>query len=91
MRYVLEVIKFITLKEGENGWVNSTGGKNLHIGYMKARFKTKEEAVLYYDMHNPHMRSLNANNTYKSGLDPTTKLLYIVRDDYLLYATVDKF
>ena len=91
MPYVLEVIKFITLTEGENGWINSSGAVNLHIGYMKSSFKTKEAAVLYYDTHNPHMRSLNAHNTYKSGCDPTTKLLYIVRDDYLIFATVDKF
>jgi len=91
MRYVLEVIKVITLTEGDNGWINSTCRKRKHIGYMKSRFKTKEEAVSYYDTHNPHMRSLNANNTYKSDCDPNTKLLYIVRNDYLIFATVDGF
>ena len=53
-------------------------GKIKHIGYMKGKFKTKKDAVSYYDKHNPHMRSLNAHNTYKSDWDPKTKLLYIV-------------
>ena len=37
------------------------------------------------------MRSLNAHNTYISDWDPNTKLLYIVRDDYLINATIDCF
>ena len=88
--YVLEVVEFITEKEGDNGWLN-LGGKFKHIGYMKAKFKTKKDAVSYYDRHNPHMRSLNTHNTYISDWDPNTKLLYIVRDDYLINATIDCF
>ena len=42
--YVLEVVKFIREKEGENGWLNK-GGKLEHVGYMKARFKTKNEVT----------------------------------------------
>jgi hypothetical protein len=37
------------------------------------------------------MRSLNAHNTYESDWDPNTKLLYIVREDYDINATIDCF
>ena len=86
-KYVLEVLEFITEKEGDNSWLSQIK----HIGYMKGKFKTKKDAVSYYDRHNPHMRSLNAHNTYASDWDPKTKLLYIVRDDYLINATIDCF
>jgi hypothetical protein len=66
-------------------------GKQEHIGYMKHKFKTKKEACDYYDKHNPHMRPLNAHNTYKSDWDPTTKLLYIVRKDYMLTDNIENF
>ena len=84
-RYVLEVLQFIIEKDGAHP-VKS------HIGYMKGKFKTKKDAVSYYDKHNPHMRSLNAHNSYISDWDPNTKLLYIVRDDSdLINATIDCF
>ena len=83
--YVLEVLEFITEDDVENG------RKIKHLGYMKGKFKTKKDAVSYYDRHNPHMRSLNAHNNYKSDWDPNTKLLYIVRDDYFIYASIDCF
>ena len=88
--YVLEVIEFITEKCGEEGWFKLCG-KYKHIGYMKAKFKTKNDAVSYYDRHNPHMRSLNTYNEYKSDWDPNTKLLYIVREDYFINSTIDCF
>tara|TARA_B100000161_G_C33446079_1_gene366919 strand:+ start:309 stop:608 length:300 start_codon:yes stop_codon:yes gene_type:complete len=84
--YVLEVLEFITEKEGNNGWLVQ-GGKMKHIGYMKAKFKTKEDAVSYYNRNNPHMRSLNNCSDW----DPNTKLLYIIRDDYLINPTIDCF
>ena len=80
--YTLEVLQFM------GGDVN---GREEHIGYMKGKFKTKKDAVSYYDRHNPHMRSLNAHNNYRSDWDPNTKLFYIVRDDYLINATIDCF
>ena len=90
-KYVLEVCEFITEREGDNGWL-AQGGKIKHIGYMKGKFKTKKDAVSYYDRHNPHMRSLNGYGyNYRSDWDPNTKLLYIVRDDYLIIPTVDCF
>ena len=55
------------------------------------KLKTKKDAILYYDRHNPHMRSLNAHNNYKSDWDPNTKLLYILREDYGIIATIDPF
>jgi len=88
--YVLEVVEFITEKCGEEGWFKLCG-KYKHIGYMKAKFKTKKDAVSYYDRHNPHMRSLNTDKKYKSDWDPNTKLLYIVRDDYFINSTIDCF
>ena len=89
--YVLEVLEFITEKEGDNGWL-AQGGKIKHIGYMKGKFKTKKDAVSYYNRHNPHMRSLKCDdNNYRSDWDPNTKLLYIVRDDYLINASIDCF
>ena len=89
-KYVLEVLKFITEKDGKDGRI-AQDGKIKHIGYMKGKFKTKKDAVSYYDRHNPHMRSLNAHNNYKSDWDPNTKLLYIVRDDYLINSTINCF
>lgn len=88
--YVLEVIKFIVERDGPDGWVNK-GGKQEHIGYMKAKFKTKNDACSYYDRHNPHMRKLNAHNTYESDWDPDTHLMYIVRKDYMLNDNIPPF
>ena len=79
--YVLEVIRVTT----------GINGKDEHIGYMKAKFKTKKDACSYYDRHNPHMRKLNAHGNYKSDWDPNTKLLYIVRKDYFINDTIDPF
>ena len=87
--YVLEVLEYVTEKQQDNALQQN--GKIKHIGYMKAKFKTKKHAVSYYNRHNTHMRCLNAYNTYKSDWDPETKLLYIVRDDYLISPTVDCF
>jgi len=90
-KYVLEVCKFITEKEGENGWLK-LGTKIKHIGYMKAKFSTKDAAVSYYNKNNVHMRSLKSSDgEYRSDWDPDTKLLYIVRKDHMIYATVDCF
>ena len=33
-KYVLEVLEFITEKEGDNGWLAQVG-KIKHIGYMR--------------------------------------------------------
>jgi hypothetical protein len=88
--YVLEVIKFISKSDGPDGWINK-GGNQEHLGYMKANFKTKEDACSYYDRHNPHMRGLNAHGTFESDWDPKTELLYIVREDYGLIDNIPPF
>ena len=85
--YVLEVVKFITEREN----LSNEYGKYEHIGYMKLKFNTKDECVTYYNTHNLHMRSLNAHGTYASDWDARTKLLYIVREDHMLNATIDPF
>lgn len=88
--YVLEIIRFITEKDGENGWLNK-GTKLEHVGYMKVKFKTKKEACLYYKKYNPHTRELNAYGDYKSDWDPNTKLLYIIHKYYSIYMSIPPF
>jgi hypothetical protein len=72
--YMLEVQKYI-----EDAHAKKLNGRFKHVGYIKKLFRSKREACEYYDMHNPHMRSLNAHRTYKSDWDPETKLRYLVR------------
>ena len=79
--YVLQVVRFIAEEFGENGW-REKGGKREHVGFMKAKFRTKEDCCAYYDTNNSHMRKLNAHGTYASDWDPNTKLIYIVREDH---------
>lgn len=62
-----------------------------HIGYMKRRFRDKNEACIYYDANNKHMRRLNAHNNFKSDWDPDTRLAYIVRCDYGMTLTIKTF
>ena len=88
--YVLEVVKFITDKNGDDGWL-ANDGKEQHIGYMKAKFRTKKDACSYYDRNNPHMRSLNAHGTYRSDWDLETQLRYIVREDHHLNDSIPPF
>lgn len=76
--FVLEVVRFI---RDHDEWMVK-GSKHEHVGYMRANFCTKEAAATYYDRHNPHMRRLNAFNTWKSDWDPDTSLLYIVRENH---------
>ena len=85
--YVLEVLEFIT----ETEQFIMQAGKIKHIGYMKGKFKFKKDAVSYYNRHNPHMRPLNEHANERSDWDPNTKLLYIIRRDFLINATVDCF
>ena len=78
--YVLEVVKF-----------NSESG-NEHMGYMDAKgFRTKTAACDYYNKHNPHMRKLNAYNTYESDWVPITNLSYIVRKDFAINCNIPPF
>ena len=88
--YILEVVKYITEKDGPNGWTTK-GTHYEHLGYMNKTFKTKREACEYYDVHNTHMRPLNAVGNYVSDWDPNTRRMYIVRKDYTLYASIPPF
>jgi hypothetical protein len=55
-------------------------GKNEHLGYINMIFKTKKQACDYYDKHNPHLRPLNAHNTYRSDWDTETYIEYVIRE-----------
>jgi len=79
MNYILEVQRF--------EW----NGKSEHVGYMNKIFKTKQEASDYYDKFNPHMRSLHAHNSWCSDWDPSSYLMYIVRERYYEYLKIPAF
>ena len=66
-------------------------GKSEHIGYMNKLFKTKQKACDYYDSFNPHLRSLNAHKNWCSDWDPTTDLMYIVREYFYEYLKIPPF
>lgn len=88
MPYILEVQQFDI-----HGHIihPEWNGKSQHIGYMNKIFKTKQDACEYYDKFNPHMRSLNAHNTWCSDWDPNTKLMYIVREHFCEYKIIPPF
>ena len=87
MPFVLEVVRFITDSEE---W-HAKGGKLEHAGYMRAIFRTKKDAASYYDRHNPHMRGLNAHNTWCSDWDPVTHFKYIVRVHHNIIESIPPF
>jgi hypothetical protein len=88
MAFILEVQKF---NYQGNKLHPEWNGKCEHIGYMNIIFKSKQQACAYYDKHNPHMRSLNAHNTWRSDYDPNTYLLYIVRERGEEYLKIPPF
>ena len=88
MWYILEVQRFDSDGHLQHPEWN---GKAEHIGYMNKLFRTKNEAVNYYDIHNHHMRSLNAHNTWISDWDPNTRLRYVVRKGYGEYLKIPPF
>ncbi len=88
MPYILEVQHFNANGHNENPEWN---GKCEHIGYMNKIFKTQQEACEYYDLFNPHMRSLNAHNNWRSDWDPETGLMYIVRERFYEYLKIPTF
>ena len=87
MTFVLEVVRFF---EVADEW-RAKGGKQEHVGYMRARFRTINDAASYYNRHNPRMRGLNAHGTWESDWDPNTRLMYIVRRDHHLIQTIAPF
>lgn len=78
MSYILEIQQY----DDDFHPFQERNGLFTHIGYMDKSFTTKDEACRYYDHHNSHMRSLNANYDWISDVDPHTKLRYIVRNGY---------
>jgi hypothetical protein len=84
--YTLEVLEFQPPEDASE--FTST---YKHVGYMDARFRTKMDAASYYNRHNPHMRSLNAHNTWASDWDPKTQRAYVVRVDIDVESTVPPF
>ena len=89
--WTLEVCRFGETKEGERTETSQCAPRIEHVGYMRAHFRTKKDAANYYDRHNPHMRNLNAHNTWRSDWDPNDHLLYIVREDFHINATIPPF
>ena len=79
--WVLEVVRY------------TPGIGREHMGYMDKVFKTRTEAAAYYNLHNPHMRPLNAHKTWRSDWDPAQTLArqYIVRRDHGICRTVPPF
>jgi hypothetical protein len=53
--YILEVQKFILQPLEEKGFI--------HIGYMNKVFKSKREAIEFYNNHNPRMRNIKAHGS----------------------------
>jgi hypothetical protein len=88
--YVLEVVRIVTEKNGDDGLLIKYG-KLEHIGYMNKKFKSKNDACSFYNTYNKHMRPLNLYNTYMSGCDPNNRRLYIVRTDYGLHTNIHPF
>ena len=87
-RYVLEVQRYdVDANNTHPEWC----GRCEHIGYMNYIFETKQKACDYYDKYNPHLRSLNAHNTWRSDWDPDTKLLYVVREHNSEYLKIPPF
>jgi len=78
MTYIFEVQKFIR-------------GKRKHIGFMNKVFNSKQEAGLYYDTFNPHMRQFTHNTTWRSDWDPDTKLMFVVRKKFTQKLTIPSF
>lgn len=76
MPFILEVQKHHPIETQEYPeWC----GIYEHMGFMNAVFKTKKEAILYYDKHNPQMKSLAQCKDQVSDIDEHTQLRYIVR------------
>lgn len=97
--WVLEVVKLKEIEEGQYGTYHFNMNTHLpskyeHIGYMKAIFRRKKDACMYYREHNPHMREILKHPIFKeyiSDWDPETRLAYIIRKFCNVALTVDPF
>jgi hypothetical protein len=79
MPYVLEVQKM--------EW----NSKSQHIGYMNKIFETQHDACIYYNKFNQHMSPMSIKNNYCSDWDPSTYLMYIVRQHFYEYLHIAPF
>ena len=86
--YILEIQRF-----DNNGPTTHPewNGKSEHVGYMNKIFETKQAACDYYDQFNPHMRSLNAHESWCSDWDPNNRLMYVVRRHFCEYLKIKPF
>ena len=80
--YVFEVVKVILDKNIPDGYI--------HIGYMNVWFKSRKDAIEYYDAWNPQMRSMKQCPDI-SDCDPTTGLTYIIRENYNIRGSIEPF
>ena len=88
MPYILEVQRFNPSgHEIHPNW----NGKSEHVGYINKVFATQKEAGEYYDEFNPHMRKLNAHNTWMSDWGPRNGFMYIVRERFYEYLIIPPF
>ena len=65
--FILEIQQFIV------------GSGFIHSGYMNRLFNSRKAAADYYNLHNPHMRDLNAHGNWCSDWDVNDKLRAVVR------------
>ena len=65
--FILEVQEFII------------GKGFIHAGYINKLFSSREIAADYYNLHNPHMRELNAHGNWCSDMNITDKRRVVVR------------
>lgn len=81
MAYTLEVCRRVPM---------GNGCKYIHVGYMRAIFKSKNAACEYYSRHNPHMRRMFAvsKGAFYSESDPVTELMYVVREKHHLIEAI---
>ena len=80
--YVFEVVKPVQDQNISDGYI--------HLGYMNVWFKSKLEAIEYYDAWNPQMRSMKQCFDI-SECDPTTGLTYIIRENFNVRGTIAPF
>ena len=74
----LEVVRYIR----DYDEADERGDNFEHVGYRRARLRTKEKAASYYDRHNPHMRGLDAHGNWRSDWDANSHRMDIVRENH---------
>ena len=85
---VLEVWRFERPERIQDATDEQVDGRGFDrfVGIMNKYFRTQDDAAAYYNLHNPHMRALNAHGTYVSDWDPATRLFYVAR---IMHGSID--